>query len=187
MEIKFIKLLIWCKLDKYFCWFPNLPANCVILNNNNSAAEELYVATDLGVYYRDTSLTLWEPFNNGLPNVIVNELEIQYQTNELIATTYGRGVWKTSLPITSPPIADFTINDTSFCNIPAEVTITNNSLNSSSFYWDFGDGNLSTDFNPTHTYTHLEIIHFINIYWSIRKDTIIQNNVSIFQIIHVYI
>ena len=46
------------------------------------------------MYYRDTSLTLWEPFNNGLPNVIVNELEIQYQTNELILATYGRGVWK---------------------------------------------------------------------------------------------
>ena len=72
---------------------PNLPANCVILNNNNPAAEELYVATDLGVYYRDTSLTLWEPFNNGLPNVIVNELEIQYQTNEL--NSYN--LWKRSL------------------------------------------------------------------------------------------
>ena len=161
---------------------PNLPANCVIINNNNPASEELYVATDLGVYYRDTSLTLWEPFNNGLPNVIVNELEIQYQTNELIATTYGRGVWKTSLPITSPPIADFTTNDTSFCNIPAEVTITNSSLNSSSFYWDFGDGNTSTDFNPTHTYTSFGnyTVSLIST-GPLGSDTIIQNNViSIF-------
>jgi len=132
---------------------PNIPANCVIINHLNSGLEELYIGTDLGVYYKDTSMTLFQTFNNGLPNVIVNELEIQYQNNQLIATTYGRGIWKTDLPITLPPSANFIASDTLLCDVPAQVNFQNNSTNALSFIWDFGDGNTSTDFNPSHTYT----------------------------------
>ena len=34
----------------------------------------------------------------------------------------------------------------------AEVTFTNYSVNATSHAWDFGDGNTSTETNPTHTY-----------------------------------
>ena len=34
-----------------------------------------------------------------------------------------------------------------------EVTFMNYSLNASTFAWDFGDGNTSTDTNPIHTYS----------------------------------
>jgi PKD repeat protein len=34
----------------------------------------------------------------------------------------------------------------------SEVIFTNYSQNASSFAWDFGDGNSSTEQNPTHTY-----------------------------------
>ena len=34
----------------------------------------------------------------------------------------------------------------------AEVIFMNYSQNASTFAWDFGDGNTSTDTNPTHTY-----------------------------------
>ena len=36
---------------------------------------------------------------------------------------------------------------------PFEVTFTNFSSNATSYSWDFGDGNSSTDESPTHTYT----------------------------------
>ena len=36
----------------------------------------------------------WVPFNNGLPNVIVRELEIQKSSGTISAATYGRGVWQ---------------------------------------------------------------------------------------------
>jgi hypothetical protein len=39
----------------------------------------------------------WVPYNNGLPNVIIDQLIIQYSSNELRAATYGRGVWETNL------------------------------------------------------------------------------------------
>ena len=49
----------------------------------------------------------WEMFNQGLPNVIVTELEYHINSNKLFAATYGRGVWVSDLPSTAPPIASF--------------------------------------------------------------------------------
>ena len=132
---------------------PNIPANCIVLDENSNN-ENLYIGTDLGVFITDSSLTDWNMFNNNsLPNVIVNELEIQYQSNKLIAATFGRGLWDIDLQITSPPIADFSYNDSVFCNIPSQVSFFNNSFYSNAYFWDFGDGNTSTATNPTHTYT----------------------------------
>ena len=132
---------------------PNIPANCIVLDENSNN-ENLYIGTDLGVFITDSSLMDWNMFNNNsLPNVIVNELEIQYQSNKLIAATFGRGLWDIDLQITSPPIADFSYNDSVFCNIPSQVSFLNNSFYSNAYFWDFGDGNTSTATNPTHTYT----------------------------------
>ena len=86
---------------------PNIPANCVAIENN--AATGVYVGTDLGVFYKDNNLNSWIPFNNNLPNVIVNEIEITYNDRRLKIATYGRGLWKS--PLYSdivPPLADAT-------------------------------------------------------------------------------
>ena len=130
---------------------PNVPVNCIELDNS-STLETVYIGTDLGVFTSDSTLSDWNLFNNNLPNVIVNELEIQYQSNTLFAATYGRGLWSIGLEITSPPIADFSYNDSIFCNIPASVSFLNNSYYSNTYYWDFGDGSTSTSNNPTHSY-----------------------------------
>jgi|GEM_PF-3479693 len=74
---------------------PLLPLNCIV--NNNSLDGSLYVATDVGVYYRDASMAQWEPYFDGLPNVQVNWLEINYSNNKLRAATYGRGLWEANL------------------------------------------------------------------------------------------
>lgn len=53
--------------------------------------------------------------------------------------------------------ADFTVT-TSFANNsgcpPVIARFTNNSVNYTSSYWDFGDGSYSTISNPSHTYTY---------------------------------
>ena len=59
--------------------------------------EGLYIGTDIGVFYTDASMTDWIPYQNGLPNVLVNDLEISYRDNTLWAGTYGRGLWATDL------------------------------------------------------------------------------------------
>ena len=74
---------------------PNLPVNCVVLDSSTPGA--IFVGTDMGVYYTDSSLPNWIPYNAGLPNVIVNDLEINYTNYRLRAATYGRGIWETNL------------------------------------------------------------------------------------------
>jgi hypothetical protein len=74
---------------------PNVPANCITYLKGSN--EGLYIGTDIGVFYTDASMTDWVPYQNGLPNVIVNDLEISYNDNKLWAGTYGRGLWKTDL------------------------------------------------------------------------------------------
>ena len=57
------------------------------------------------------------------------------------------------------PIAAFNISDPNSCNIPHTVNFTNRSTTGSniSYQWDFGDGNQSTNMNPSHTYNQIGI------------------------------
>jgi len=74
---------------------PNLPVNCVVVQAG--AAKTMYVGTDVGVFYRDANMPDWQPFNAGLPRVIVTELEIRASSGKLVAATYGRGLWESDL------------------------------------------------------------------------------------------
>jgi photosystem II stability/assembly factor-like uncharacterized protein len=74
---------------------PNVPVNTIVYQANSP--DRLYVGTDIGVFYSDYNSSYWLPFGNGLPNVIINELEIHPSTSQLFAATYGRGIWVTDL------------------------------------------------------------------------------------------
>ncbi len=74
---------------------PNVPANCIVYQNGSN--EGLYIGTDVGVFYTDGTMTDWITYQTGLPNVVVNELEISYNNNKLWAATFGRGLWNTDL------------------------------------------------------------------------------------------
>ena len=84
---------------------PNVPANCIVqqagFNSHGDTLNGLYVGTDIGVFYTNDSLLLtaepWVLFNGGLPGVIINELEIQYEAQKIVAATYGRGIWESPL------------------------------------------------------------------------------------------
>ncbi len=77
---------------------PNIPANCIVYDDNSSN-DAIYVGTDLGVYYYDNTTPVWSSFNTGLPNVMIYELEINFTSQKIIAATYGRGIWES--PITT--------------------------------------------------------------------------------------
>jgi photosystem II stability/assembly factor-like uncharacterized protein len=74
---------------------PGLPVNCIVYQEG--AKDDLYIGTDIGVYHKDNTMSEWESYNDGLPNVIVNELEIHYDNGAISAATFGRGVWESSL------------------------------------------------------------------------------------------
>lgn len=70
---------------------PNFQALALVWQDND--LDGLYVAMNYGVYYIDNTFSEWQVFNNNLPNVIINELEINYAENKIYAGTYGRGLW----------------------------------------------------------------------------------------------
>ena len=82
---------------------PNLPIMCIVYYKVATNRTVLFVGTDLGVYVKDGTNN-WVPFNTGLPNVVVTELEILYTggINKLRAGTYGRGLWETNIDAALP-------------------------------------------------------------------------------------
>jgi hypothetical protein len=72
-----------------------MPVNAIAYDKNSKHA--LYIGTDAGVYYINDGLSDWVPYKLGLPNVIVDELEIHYGVKKIRAATYGRGIWEAPL------------------------------------------------------------------------------------------
>ena len=70
---------------------PNIPVNCIVYKNK--IGNPIYVGTDAGVYYFKDGLKDFVPYKFGLPNVIVDELEINYGAKRIVAAMYGRGLW----------------------------------------------------------------------------------------------
>jgi photosystem II stability/assembly factor-like uncharacterized protein len=74
---------------------PNVPANCI--NVEGSTRNGIYVGTDVGVFYRNDDDTDWVRYSEGLPNVIIDKMEVLPSINKLRAATYGRGIWEGEL------------------------------------------------------------------------------------------
>lgn len=100
---------------------PNVAMNCLAIDIKGS--EALYVGSDLGVFYRDSSMSDWVPFKQGLPATsAITELEIWYDNinhlnSRIRAATYGRGLWESDLYTnpTSVPVILFTASDSTIC------------------------------------------------------------------------
>lgn len=60
----------------------------------------LFLGTSLGVWRYDDITEIWEPFENNLPNVPINDLEINAEEGLITAGTFGRGIWQSPIPIT---------------------------------------------------------------------------------------
>lgn len=74
---------------------PNIPANCIVYQKNTN--DELYLGTDFGVYYRNDTMSDWTAYQTGLPNVIIDDIEINYTASKVRVATYGRGIWESDL------------------------------------------------------------------------------------------
>jgi hypothetical protein len=59
------------------------------LEYRNGSNNQIYAATDAGVYFIDGSLSSWQCFNENLPIGVVQDLDIDYCRNRLVASVYG--------------------------------------------------------------------------------------------------
>jgi hypothetical protein len=139
----------------YSTGLPNIPVNCIVYSNNS--AQAIYVGTDVGVYYREASMSTWIPYFTGLPNVVVEDLEIYYPTKKLRAATYGRGVWETDLysdPL-SPPVAAYQTQFSPACINTALQFIDVSANTPTVWAWSFPGGSPATATvqNPIITYS----------------------------------
>lgn len=128
---------------------PNLPINCVVYENGTNNG--IYVGTDMGIYYKNDDLIQWQSHMSGLPNVMVNELEIHYGSGKIRAATFGRGLWESDLfSTTTPPVANFSTPDTIICpgNCAKFTNLTVNLGLQWQWYFPGGTPNTSTDLNP---------------------------------------
>ncbi len=82
---------------------PNIGKNIIVHQGRNST-NPLYLGTSLGVYYRDDSMSQWEPYDTNLPNVSVTDLDINLEDKKITAATYGRGIWQSDIVLELPAI-----------------------------------------------------------------------------------
>lgn len=131
---------------------PNIPAVSIAVQNDS--LEGIYLGTDAGIFYRNNNFTNWQSFMNGLPNVVIDELEINYSAGKIRAATYGRGLWESDLYVTSVPAADFTEDRSIIC--PGQtVKFTDASTEGpTSREWTFPGGTPATATGSTVTVTY---------------------------------
>lgn len=93
------------QLENHSFNLPNVPTTCIEID---STTDNVFVGTDIGVFYKKMNDNDWSIAGNSLPAVIINELEIHYGTGTLFAATFGRGIWSLKLwecPMEKPIIA----------------------------------------------------------------------------------
>lgn len=63
----------------------------------DSTTGYIYVGTYQGIYFSRDGGSSWSRLGSGLPNVVVDDIAIQYPDHSLRIATHGRGVWKVDL------------------------------------------------------------------------------------------
>ncbi len=97
---------------------PDFSALAVVWDDNGSNG--LYLGMDYGIYYIDDTFSEWQAFMTNLPNVIVNELEINQANGKIYAGTYGRGLWSSTKYGYVVGTGDFLQTKLSIAPVPAQ-------------------------------------------------------------------
>jgi hypothetical protein len=80
--------------------FPSQPVNAIAVNPSHPT--QWFIGTDVGVWGSITGGQHWGPYEVGLPNAVVLDLEIKDSLQKLVAGTHGRGAWEVDI---TPPIS----------------------------------------------------------------------------------
>jgi photosystem II stability/assembly factor-like uncharacterized protein len=77
---------------------PGVPLNAIVVDDQDT--DRIFVGSDVGVWETTDAGVSWHPFETGLPNSVVVDLEIQKSGRKLIAGTHGRGAWEVDISST---------------------------------------------------------------------------------------
>ncbi len=101
--------------------------------------------------------SLWD-FGDGTSSREINPLKT-FTTPGVYTVTLTNnyaectGTVTKNITVTTSPTIDFTADKTGGCQVPVTIRFTDPETNSTGWLWDFGDGGISNEKNPTHTYT----------------------------------
>lgn len=87
------------------------PVNSIVIDPTNSS--RLFCGCDVGVFRTETAGTGagWTPWDQGIPNVPVFDLELHQPRRLLRAATHGRSIWERPIDAASCPLVDLYIRD----------------------------------------------------------------------------
>jgi gliding motility-associated-like protein len=114
------------------------PATCDPTGYVSAMIQGQTVTPQHGVYYQWTAATglngptasVWDQIPSGWYYISVEDAVCTVEDSVFV-------------DIMNPPVANFTVSSTSGCS-PLEVTITNSSQNTTTYAWNFGNGNSTT-------------------------------------------
>ena len=120
-----------------------MPNSTVTVNNTTAGANWSCV----WYWGNGDSTTIWQPGSYTYDSAGVFNISLVVY-NENCSDTASQMI--TIMP--SEPIADFEVETNAGC-VPFVVNFTNSSIGGQTYLWNFGDGTVSNEENPQHTYT----------------------------------
>ena len=76
---------------------PDIPVNDLVVDVIDNT-KYLYLATDVGVFFSFNEGQNWFPMGSELPRVPIVDLDIHAESRTIAAASYGRGIYKYTLP-----------------------------------------------------------------------------------------
>jgi hypothetical protein len=132
---------------------PDMPVRWGMFNPNNGKGA--LIATNLGVWSTEAlngEATVWQPPvpGRGIPLVRTDRIEWRKSDKMMLAGTYGRGVWTSSVLGKSQAVAEFP--PVTYLDVPVNIK-GESSISADRFKWLFSD-NAATDTleNTLHTF-----------------------------------
>lgn len=73
----------------------DLPSETIVWSIKQDPIDErlLFIGTENGVYFSPNKGTNWIQLKNGLPTIAVRDIELHPRDNDLVAGTFGRGIY----------------------------------------------------------------------------------------------
>jgi photosystem II stability/assembly factor-like uncharacterized protein len=98
---------------------PDISCNVIVVDKLHPT--NLYVGTDVGVFFSPDDGADWLPYGTGLPNTAVTDMGYHYNNRVLRAGTHGRSMWEAPMATTVSGITTPTVTNIWYTGEAAQI------------------------------------------------------------------